>query len=188
MEITAKANEKAKLTLYLDIDQSIVVQDTQVLLTDIADLYCVDSEVVKQVKQLLIMNFDNGKESKQVITVLKIISIIQNEYPYLSITNIGESEFIVYYKPPRKTSKSEKWKIAFMCLLSFFGAAFSIMTYNTDVNAIDLFNQLHELFVGSKPDGPSIIQLAYSVGLFIGIIVFFNHGGKYKLSNDPTPL
>lgn len=30
--------------------------------------------------------------------------------------------------------------------------------------------------------------IAYSLGLFIGIIVFFNHGAKKKFSDDPTPL
>lgn len=30
--------------------------------------------------------------------------------------------------------------------------------------------------------------IAYSLGLFIGIIIFFNHGARKKFTDDPTPL
>ena len=73
-------------------------------------------------------------------------------------------------------------------LIAFFGAAFSIMTFNTDVTTPNLFAQLTELFTGRPEQGPGILQLTYSIGLFLGIILFFNHGGKYKLTNDPSPL
>ena len=32
------------------------------------------------------------------------------------------------------------------------------------------------------------MELSYSVGIVIGILVFFNHFGKKKLSVDPTPI
>ena len=73
-------------------------------------------------------------------------------------------------------------------LLAFFGAAFSIMTFNTDVTTPELFDQIYLLFTGKEADGPGVLQAAYSIGLFLGIILFFNHGGKYRLTNDPSPL
>jgi stage V sporulation protein AA len=73
-------------------------------------------------------------------------------------------------------------------MIAFLGAAYSIMSYNTDVGATQLLNQLHQLYTGSAPTGPTIGMLAYSIGLCIGIIIFFNHGIMNKLSDDPTPL
>ena len=39
-----------------------------------------------------------------------------------------------------------------------------------------------------KPQGSTILELNYSIGLTIGILLFFNHFGKKRFSVDPTPL
>ena len=39
-----------------------------------------------------------------------------------------------------------------------------------------------------KRQGFTILELSYSIGLALGIIVFFNHFAAYKLNTDPTPL
>ena len=42
--------------------------------------------------------------------------------------------------------------------------------------------------MGNKPDGFTILELTYSLGLAVGILIFFNHFGKKKLTVDPTPM
>ena len=32
------------------------------------------------------------------------------------------------------------------------------------------------------------IEICYSIGLSVGIMVFFNHFGKKKITMDPTPI
>ena len=39
-----------------------------------------------------------------------------------------------------------------------------------------------------QPDGFGLMEAGYSVGLAIGILVFFNHIAVKKLNTDPTPL
>ena len=36
--------------------------------------------------------------------------------------------------------------------------------------------------------GPGILELSYSIGLPLGILVFFNHFSRAALSKDPTPV
>ena len=33
-----------------------------------------------------------------------------------------------------------------------------------------------------------MIELTYSIGLSLGIIIFYNHFGKIKITKDPTPI
>ena len=75
-----------------------------------------------------------------------------------------------------------------MVLISFFGAAFSAMAFNNDVDTVKMFGQIYELVTGHPSDGFTILEITYSLGLIIGILVFFNHFGKSKASIDPTPL
>jgi len=51
-----------------------------------------------------------------------------------------------------------------------------------------VFQKVYGLITGEKPQGFTILELSYSVGLAVGIIVFFNHFAKWKINTDPTPL
>ena len=37
-------------------------------------------------------------------------------------------------------------------------------------------------------DGYTILEISYSLGLSVGIILFFNHFAGKKITMDPTPL
>lgn len=62
------------------------------------------------------------------------------------------------------------------------------MTFNTDVDTPKLFANLYEEVTGQATDGFTELELMYSVGIAIGVIFFFNHFGRKKLSEDPTPI
>ena len=36
--------------------------------------------------------------------------------------------------------------------------------------------------------GVSVLEISYSIGLALGIILFFNHFGRKKITSDPTPI
>ncbi len=62
------------------------------------------------------------------------------------------------------------------------------MAFNNDVQVHDVFAQIYELFAGKEHEGFTILECSYSIGLGAGILIFYNHFGKRKLSKDPTPL
>ena len=62
------------------------------------------------------------------------------------------------------------------------------MGYNNDVDMAKVFSQLYETFLGTRPDGPTFIELFYSLGLTVGIFLFFNHTPGKKITNEPTPI
>lgn len=62
----------------------------------------------------------------------------------------------------------------YLCDL-FFGAGITVMGYNNDVDMVKVFGQLYKVFLGTKPDDPTFVELFYSVGLALGIFLFFNH-------------
>ena len=79
-------------------------------------------------------------------------------------------------------------KVFSVVAITFAGAAFSIMTFNNDVNTTTLFGQIYELVMGSPTDGFTVLEFMYCVGLIVGILIFFNHFGGNKFDVDPTPL
>ncbi len=175
--------------VYLNVQQSSAVSRPVVRIDDVAEVFCENKSVQKQIQKITITEFQSTKEFKQVFSTCLLIQMITAAVPNCQVESIGETDFIVYYKPPKKQTKwKDSLKGILVCLLAFFGAAFSIMTFNTDVTTAQLFDQLYELFTGREPQGAGVLQACYALGLFIGIILFFNHGGRYKLTNDPSPL
>ena len=62
------------------------------------------------------------------------------------------------------------------------------MTFNNDANVTDVFANIYYLTMGMESNGKTILEFSYSLGITIGILVFFNHFAKWKLTVDPTPI
>lgn len=176
-------------TLYLKIDQNVQVHDTKVTLGDIAQLLCSNKELENRLKTLKIPGATNGKPGRHAMSIMEVIGQIQQSYPSLEVNNIGEMDFIVTYEKPQQPGKAYSWiKTILICFLAFFGAAFTIMTFNNDVDIPKLFGQLFMQFTGRESDGFTILEVTYSVGVGLGILLFFNHFAGKKLTADPTPM
>ena len=176
-------------TLYLKIDENVGVHDRRVFLKDIAQISCSNKEIEARVKTMLFPEAVGREPGRYVKSVMEVIACIQKEFPSLEINNIGVPDFIITYEKQKQPADAVSWlKTAAVCVLCFFGASFSLMTFNNDVSITELFGQVYELFTGQTSDGFTVLELSYSLGLGLGIIVFFNHFAGKKLTADPTPL
>lgn len=184
-----KDDESMSKLVYLDINQISEVHQKDVFLKDVAKLYSDDPVIVSKCKALKIKAIKSDKKKRYVEHVLDVITKIQKIDPAIEVNNIGEVDFIIDYQPPRPTMYAWQWmKTIFVCIVCFCGAAFAIMTFNNDVSVGDVFKEIYLLVMGKESDGFTILEFSYSIGLALGIIVFFNHFAKFKLNTDPTPL
>lgn len=181
----AVANE----TLYIKGEQCVEVKTRDVTLGDLITMECTKRNIVSKLKTLKIMKIPSDGKHRYVVSVLKIIQTIHKEYPNLEIQSMGSPDVIVVYEGTKKQNRVWEWcKVIFVCLLSFVGASFAIMTFNNDSGTSQLFVQIYEIFTGKPHEGFSVLEASYSIGLATGILVFFNHFGKHKFTVDPTPI
>lgn len=175
--------------IYLKVEQSVCVTNPITHIKDIASIYCSDPELAYQAGQVELFRFKKMENGREMFSILKLIELIKKQCPEVEVENMGESDFIVYYKPPKHESRILLWaKVIGICLVAFFGAGFAIMTYNNDVNTDQVFSTMYHLVMGKESYGPSIMTFMYCVGLTIGVLVFFNHAANKRLSDDPTPF
>ena len=182
-------------TLYLKIEKNTIMTDRHVKLSDIAKLECANPAIPRQLKQKKIYTFQDAidvkkqKNQMQVFSVLKIIELIHEEYPNIDISNEGESDFIVEYIPyPLKPKWINAVKTVLLCVVVFFGSAFTIMAFNNDIGVNQVFSKFYLQVMGSGPGGVSELEVSYCIGLGLGIVIFFNHVGRKKITPDPTPI
>jgi len=176
-------------TVYLDISQITEVRAKDVFLKDVAKVYCSDSNIQNKCNALKLRVIREKKPWRYVGNALDVIRSLEALDSSIQVNNIGEVNFIIDYIPPARPNHAWQWiKTLFICLVSFCGAAFAIMTFNNDASVSETFNQIHLLITGTESDGFTIIEISYSIGLAAGIILFFNHFAKWRLNTDPTPL
>lgn len=181
------ASESAML--YIKGDRNVEVTKQNVTLGDILEIECSDSAVLAKVKTLRLLKIQEEKEQRFVISVLKIISCIHEQYPRIEVQNLGEEDIIVTYE--NQKTPPVFWyiiKTIFVAAIIFCGAAFSIMAFNNDVNVTKLFSQIYQMMMGKESNGFTVLEVTYSIGMAIGILIFFNHFGKKRFTVDPTPM
>lgn len=176
-------------TLYIQTDMNILIKHPHVYLQDIARLSCSNSKVLNRLRVLPVANLNPDTPGRYTMSVMDLVDLIQKKEPDLDITPLGELSFILTYQPPGKPQMIfEILKVVFISLASFFGAAFSIMTFNTDADVGTLFKQIYQQVTGNVSNGFTILEISYSIGLATGVLFFFNHFGRKKFSADPTPM
>lgn len=176
-------------TIYIKMDAKIKLRGDVVRIGDLGKIYCSESVVVNKIKTLQIYRFQKSDHNRCVIGVLKVMELIHQEYPSYAIDIVGETESIV----EQLSEKSKpQWldyvKIIFVSALCFFGTMYTVMSYHNEISIVDLFDEIYTIVTGMESDGFTALEAAYSIGLSLGIIIFYNHIGKRKLTPDPSPI
>lgn len=179
----------ANVVLYIMAKKDVEAKNDDILLGDAASIYCEDSVVRAKANALRIHKFREGQETRTVISMMKIIEMLTELEPGITVESIGESA-IVLEKIPEKKYKGPLifWKIVLVAAISFFGTAFTIMAYHNDIGISNVFMRIYEIVTGKESSGCTTLEIAYSIGLCAGIIIFYNHVGGRKITKDPTPL
>ena len=177
--------------LYIKGDRDVELTKTEVTVGHILSLECSNKVVIPKIKSIKLVKFsEQGKKQQRVvISVLKIIACIHEQYPNLDIQNLGETDIILTYENQNTSGNiTHLLKTAVVVVLVFCGSAFSIMAFHNDVSITKLFSQIYLALTGVESDGYTILEVSYSIGIIIGILGFFNHFGKKRFTVDPTPL
>lgn len=175
-------------TLYIKLEQNITVNEPMIVIGHIAQMWCKDKDVLSRCMALKLTNIPTQK-GRYLYSVFDVVQLIQQNYPDVEVENLGETDFIVEYGLNQKGNKIWEWvRTLFISIIIFFGAAFAIMTFNNDVGVSDVFQKIYHLVTGAESNGFTAIEIGYSIGLPLGILVFYNHFSKKKVTSDPTPL
>lgn len=125
-------------TVYLKLSQITQVHEKNVPLASLGEVYCSEKSVESRCRAMIVKRIRGGgkqRESRLVGNVMEIIQQIEREIPGTSVQNLGETDYVIHYQPPRRQALVWQWcKTLFVCLICFFGAAFAIMTFNNDAN------------------------------------------------------
>lgn len=176
-------------TVYLKCERNIEVQSQDVFMSDVATVRCSDSALCARLKALKVHHFKKEETRRCVIGCLKLVELMEKECQDISVQLVGEPDVLVEWVDVNRHKGWQQWlKAALVCLVSFFGTAFTIMAYHNDVGINQVFTEVYRMVMAREPQGINALEISYSVGLGAGIMLFFNHVGGRRITKDPTPI
>lgn len=174
--------------IYLKLKQSNQTNKRDVFLGDVAQVYG-PAKLVPKVRAIKLASFQDKKKERKCFSVIDVIEKINQLDESVEVQSVGECDFIIEYSRPTNVPAGFKWLlVALVCFITFFGSAYGIMAYNNDVGTIEIFEKIYELMGASHLSEKNIIEIAYAIGLFVGIVVFYDHFAGHKITKDPTPI
>lgn len=177
-------------TVYLKASGSVELERTDVTAGDVFEIECSGSLEKKDVEKIPLFQFQQGRQKgRKVLSVLEAVKAVHSRYPDVRIINMGSSDIVVTFRQAKGRGRiRHALKTAGVVLVVFAGAAFSIMAFHNDIDITGVFGQIYQLVTGKEDNGFTVLEVSYSAGLAGGILIFFNHFGKKRFSEDPTPI
>ncbi|MGM0921725.1 MAG: stage V sporulation protein AA [Bacillota bacterium] len=121
-----------------------------------------------------------------VIDVMRVLSAVHKTDPDIDVQTVGPAQTIVEIVYQKKTFSPVLF--ALVWLLLFVGAALAIMNFHEDVSMQLVHQRLYTIITGETSEHPLLLQIPYSIGLGLGMILFFNHLFKKRINEEPSPL
>ncbi|WP_028610477.1 stage V sporulation protein AA [Paenibacillus harenae] len=173
--------------LYLRLKKRIYIKpDQPVTLGQAARLLASGNILEKRLRELVLYKHNKADGNRVVIDLLQIVKQIRELNPDLVIEAYGDPQVLVMVaeKPvkPRIPVLIVAW------LLLFFGAGLAIMNFHTDVSMKEVHIRIVELITGERTDHPLWFQIPYSLGIGLGMALFFNHLFRKRFNEEPNPL
>ena len=157
----------------------------EVKLGDVAQL-AGDSSVVELLQNEIVYKRTAHAKTHVVIDVMKVIEIIQQKASHLQINLLGSGQTLVEIIYEKK--KAHPIFFGLVWLLLFIGAALAIIYFHEDVSMQQVHQRLYYMITGEFNAQPLLFQIPYSLGLGLGMVLFFNHVFQKRINEEPSPL
>ncbi|UUN20164.1 stage V sporulation protein AA [Bacillus cereus] len=157
----------------------------EVKLGDVAQL-AGDSSVVELLQNEIVYKITAHDKTHVVIDVMKVIEIIQQKASHVQINLLSSGQTLVEIIYEKK--KTHPIFFGLVWLLLFIGAALAIIYFHEDVSMQQVHQRLYYMITGEFNAQPLLFQIPYSLGLGLGMVLFFNHVFQKRINEEPSPL
>ncbi len=172
--------------MYLRMRHKIKVkQNHTVTIGEIAQIIAREDNM-KLVNEKIIYNINMSDKNFVVIDVMTVINQIRILLPGIDIQAMGSNQTIVEIEY-KKRNFSPIYFVG-VWLLLFIGAALAVMNFHEDVSMREVHQRIYFIITGNKAEKPLLLQIPYSIGLGLGMVLFFNHLFRKRINEEPSPL
>jgi len=172
--------------IHIRMKKKIIMQHSDIVELRHIALIDANSDIKTKLERVPIHTVSKKDGEFIVIESFILLAMLRRVVPEYDIEFLGPEETIVEIGTVK--SKPSLLFSIFIWIVLFVGTAMSIMNFHYDVSMPEVHEKLHFLFTGEENEHPLWIQIPYSFGLGIGMILFLNHWFKKRINEEPSPL
>ncbi len=176
--------------VYLQLKDGVMVTPgCKVLVRDLA-VVLADNLLKENILNIEILTISKDNFDHIVVSILTIMEKIMKQYPKVKIFPIGGSEILVKIENSSKEQVKVfiLLKLMLVCFVLFTGAGLALMNFHADVNMVEAHQKIYKMITGIEEKRPLLLQIPYSLGIGVGMAIFFNHVSPKKINNEPSPM
>jgi len=144
------------------------------------------SPLKKELEKTPIYRMTKKDRNVVIVDSFLVIDHLNTHYHNLEFQLVGPTHTVIRIQKYKKSPNV--FMAAIVWLLLFIGAAMTIVNFHYDVSMQEVQQKLHYLLTGEQNQYPLWIQIPYSFGLGIGMLLFFNHWFRKRINEEPSPL
>src|SRR5690242_2610541 len=173
-------------TIYIRMRHRVHVRPQEkIYLKDVAQVIAPEA-ILSKLQTMMIYQVTEKDQNIIVIDVMEVIKKVTSLFEDGEVQTIGPAQTIVEVVFEKKKVSLPIFILIWFLL--FFGSAMTIMNFHDDVSMRSVQEKIYTIITEKKAVKPLLFQIPYSIGLGLGMILFFNHVFKHRLNEEPSPL
>jgi len=182
----AKGGSELQQPLYLRMRKRLSIKPCdEITLGDICQLYW-DDHHEPWLRELPVYQIKPEDGDLIIIDIMQVIRLLRRQLPDVPLEIQGAPQIVVEVRRARK--EPNLFLVALVWLVLFIGSGMAIMNFHTDVSMLQVHQRIHFLVTGRVNEQPLWLQIPYSVGIGLGMILFFNHIFRKRINEEPSPM
>ncbi|WP_234340280.1 stage V sporulation protein AA [Gorillibacterium timonense] len=173
--------------LYLRFRKRVCLEKGEALTLGKAARLIADPDREPELKRMVLTRPEHRDGNMVLVDVLHIVELVRERYPDMRIEHFGEPFVLVEVKS--RQERIPGWLlVTVVWLLLFIGSGLTIMNFHADVSMQAAHRRMYQLITGKSELRPYALQIPYSLGIGIGMALFFNRFFKKTFNEEPSPL
>ena len=154
----------------------------------LGEIYTIYPEAYEaKIKDICLRSYDNNTSKYDVIHLGEVIEEVNNRFPKLRLNFLKPEDIIIFFDSYKK-DRTKYIRVFIVAVVVLMGSIMGIMNFHADVNmAHSQFMMVNAITKDAKSYMP-YFQIPYSIGLGVGMLLFFNHWFNKKINDEPSPL
>ncbi len=153
----------------------------------LAEVASDDAELERRLRGTPFLKPLREGQGATVVSSLDFVRAVRLIDPTLDI-DLSGADFTVVKPRVRQSPFWAGFWIISVSLVLFFGAMMAIIAFHADTDMGQVHQAIYHLVTGNPTEHPLVLQIPYSIGVGLGVLIFFNAFSRRRPSSDPSPL
>ena len=152
------------------------------------DIYCIyPKEYAKKIGNICIRHYENKDSNYDVIHIGEVIEKIKEQVSTIHITFLKTDDVVIFFENNKK-DRTKYLRVLLICIVVLMGSIMGIMNFHADVNMIHSQSTMVNALTKNPKKYLPYFQIPYSIGIGIGVALFFNKFIPTYCKGEPSPL